>query len=276
MKKNRLIFFSLFIIFGCGSFLYWFSLQNHTKFIPTTFNDFGLPMVQVEVEGKSYRVVIDLGSKAQASFDQNILENINKNIYGKTQFRDFKDNRYESSNYLIQKIKLGDVLFNEVMVEERSEAFNKNTIISLPAENNFLKDQGSIGWTLLKRKNLLLDFPDSRLAIVDTIKQTNYVLEEMLEVPFTLTSLGVTITVGTDVGEKRFLLDTGSSTTAIRSFPCAKEMYRKDAHGLEYFLSSQFSIMGNDFGNMPLHLLNITPEMKEIDGLIGMNFLRHY
>ena len=98
----------------------------------------------------------------------------------------------------------------------------------------------------------------------------------MLRVPFEMTSLGITLDIQTAQGEKKFLVDTGATITAIRSSQRYLEESQQDFRELKYLTTSQFIIGGKDFGPMALYLLDITPEMKEIDGILGMTFLNDH
>lgn len=279
MKKNRLTIFGIFFIFGCASFFYLFGVNSHCKFISVTFDSFRLPVIEMEIEGKPYPLVIDLGSSAQLSLDTEVLEKINKKKWCESYFLDYKGIHYKTPNYLLPSVKLGETLLYEVMSEERNENFFNNTIIISSTEksdNTPTEEKGTIGWPLLKRKNLLLDFPRSRIAIVDSAKQIDHLLKDMLKVPFKITKSGVTITVETDIGEMRLVLDTGASFICIRSSQYDGDNRKKDSRGREYFSTSQFEIEGKNFGRESLYLLDITPKMKELDGCLGMDFLKYH
>ena len=216
-------------------------------------------MIEMEIEGEAYPLIVDLGYFAQMTLDDEILQKVNKKPYGISQFKDFKNNHYESKNHLVPEIKIGNFSFIEVVVEEQNEAFEKNIVIRKSTKKPS-KRRGTIGRALLKRKNILLDFPHSRLALIDNDNhQIGYPIENMLKVPFEMTFSGVVLNIETDLGEKKFLVDTGTTGIVIRSSLCNAEECQKDFDELNYFTSSQFVIGGKNFGEMPLYLLDIRP-----------------
>ncbi len=277
MKKNGLIAFSIIVALTCIPLLYSFASSSKCKFMPVSFDQFRIPLIEMKIAGKRYPVIIDLGSSAQMSLDKEVLQEAYKKPYGMAQFRDFKGNCYESQNYLVPNIKIGDAAFFDVIVEEKNEEFNHNGIIRGRDEKVPSPRKGSIGRSLLKRRNLFLDFPRSRIAFIDNVnKQMDYPIEGMLKVPFKMTPLGVTLAIQTDIGEKNFVIDTGATTTWVRSSLYQEKEYQTSSCDLDYFSSSLFVIGGQEFGPIDLYLLDISPEWHEMDGLLGMSFCKHH
>ncbi len=274
MKRHILVIFSILAILGSTSLFYPLVISRECKFIPVSFDKFHLPLIDIELEGKIYPLVVDLGFKAQMDLEDGILQTVNKQSFGTSRSMDLKSNRYISPKYVIPTIKMGGVSFDEVIVKEKNEAFHRNTVIREQNANIPSKRRGTVGFSLLKRKNLLLDFPHARLAFIDKDnRQVGYPVEDMLKVPFEMTASGVIINIGTDMGEKKFLVDTGATMTALRSSECCPEKYHKDSCEQDCFVTSQFVIGGKNFGDMVVYPLDITPEMDKIDGFLGMTFL---
>jgi hypothetical protein len=256
---------------------FFFSQGN--RFIPMKFDVSDVPLIEIEIEGSIYPVMLDLGSYTQVSLEQEILKKISKKPLGIAQFGDIKGNNYESQKYLIPEIKIGNSIFSEVIVKEENDDFKKNCVLWDYSDAIPLKRRGVIGRSLLKRQNILLDFPHSGMLFVeniDSLKDVGFSIQDMLAVPFTMTSLGIILNIETDIGTKQFLLDSGFTISVIRASQCKNISFQKDRRGCDYFSTSQFIIEGNNFANMPLHLLDLPADMNEIDGILGMNFMRHH
>lgn len=246
-------------------------------FFPIVFDDDDLPFIEMEIEGNVYPLLIDLGSYAQMSVDREVLEKINKNAYGIAKFEDFQGNRYESRKYLIPEIKIGNTIFAEVITKEENKDFKKKIILWESPDCPPSKIGGKVGRALLKRKNILLDFPNSRMAFfekAESFKSSNFP-DNFLATPFEITSLGITLKIQIDLGEKKFILDSGSTLSAIRSSQCKNLACQKGENGLSYFTSSQLIIGNKSFDEIRLHLLDIA-EIEQIDGVLGMDFMRRH
>ena len=49
---------------------------------------------------------------------------------------------------------------------------------------------------------------------------------------------------------------------------------KKGYYGFPIFTTSQFTINGTDFGSKDLYFINMTNELHDIDGVIGMDFIK--
>jgi hypothetical protein len=63
----------------------------------------------------------------------------------------------------------------------------------------------------------------------------------------------------------------GYSRQPLQDQECAT-----DERGFSFFNTRKFSIGNNDFGSKNLFLYDIVPELQEIDGLLGMDFLKNH
>ncbi len=286
---KRLILFSLLLL-GSTSFFCF----NHpaSQTIPVSFDLLNLPVINIQIEEDSYSLVLDLGAGNHMSLDDEILQKIQKRPYGVVRFKDLKGNNYKSENYLIPQIKIGNVRFAEVLAQSENDAFNHNTILrrgqhlssqmgsigrALPSGQPPHQKMGSIGRPLLKRYNLLLDFPHSSIALVERpTKKAAQFTQQMHVVPFEMTPSGITIKITTDLGEKKFLIDTGTSWNLVRSSLYDLEKDHKNSSNLDYFSTPFFEIEGKNFGPTTLHLLDISPDIEDFDGILGMTFLRRH
>jgi predicted aspartyl protease len=272
---ESLSFFQTFSDF----FLQFYIKKEKDEFIPVTFSESELPLVKVEIEGNTYSLLVDLGFNAQLTLQKSILEKIRKKPYGTVQFIDVLGNDYESQKYLIPEIKIGNITFAEVIVEEENDEYNKNVVIGKYSNFLFRKRKGIIGKSILKRQNIFLDFPHSRMAFIenaDSLRKLGCSIENFFAVPFKINSFGIILNIETDLGEKKFMLDSGNTLTVIRASQCKNFECQNDFEDINYYITSKFVLQERNFGEMPLHLMNLTAKMNEIDGILGMNFMHHH
>ena len=51
---------------------------------------------------------------------------------------------------------------------------------------------------------------------------------------------------------------------------------KNEKHGFPIYTTSMFEIGSKNFGSMNLYLFDITPELHEIDGVLGMDFVKNH
>lgn len=282
--KRRYLIAASFIIVTC--FTFWRICIDHSQFIslPIIITPAGTPAVMTTIEGKQCLLKFDSGSKYQLSLTRNILESIvDKKVNGIAQWRDLKGNFYESPTYQISDIKIGSLVLKNVIVSQEDDGFINNTTLwndNKNAKNSPIQCLGTLGRPLLQQTNLLFDCSKSVMIACNNkqeLKKTGYSLENMSRVPFEeIGTKGIIIKVDTDRGILKLSLDTGATITLVRSSLIQDQKCTKDKRGFLFFHSSKFSIGEKDFGGKNLFFIDITPELHEIDGILGMDFLEKH
>lgn len=278
MMKNRFVFRSiLLIVVGVICLWYFLSPNDYHERVSVGFMLNKSPYVSIEIEGKSYPVLIDLGARSQMSLEKDILEQIQKKPEGTHLFRDMHGKRYESVKYRIPKIKIGSVEFKDIEVlEENIDFVTKGSVLYSKDTEKYKREVvGDIGRGLLKQVNMLLDFPHAAVFLsnqLNELKKSGYNVNTWLKVPFKLDPKGMVLEIDTDLGKKRFMLDTGLTVTLLRSSNVQNHNELEQHFGMPIFPTSKFIIEGKDFGKMNLHLREITPELDILDGILGMDF----
>jgi len=129
------------------------------------------------------------------------------------------------------------------------------------------------------KKNLLLDFGHSRIFVsndMNKLKHAGYPVSSWEKIPFEVIPVGIVLHINTDLGLKRFAIDTRSTLNLIRPSYLKDKKRRKDKAGLPYFTSFTFMVGKKDFGRTKLHLYDTAQEPEEIDGLLGEPFLKKH
>jgi hypothetical protein len=230
-----------------------------------TFGPTNVPCTEVNIQGKSYSVLVNLGSIVPLTLNKDVLSSIKKKPFGTMQFLNLNGNKIEYPTFVIPEIKIGDLTFTDVIVAERNEEW-------ITGER-----AGEIGMPLLKKNNLMLDLPHSTIIACnseDKLKKMGYILKDMTQVPFEMVERagGVIVHVSTDVGIVKLALCTGSTLSLIRSTLVKENETQRDEQGTK-FVSSTFVIGGKNWGYKELYLQDFPSNMQEVNGFIGMDFL---
>ena len=271
------------ILFFVVSVIWWLSFNNKNySRIPVVFGPANTPKTEVEIQGKKHLLDIDFGCKFQLVLNNDILSGLKKEPHGTLQERDATGNTYSSSAYQIKKIQIGNRVFNDVIVKETNKDYVLNAVLYSEQDdkNSVFNDKfGVIGRALLEKMNLLLDFQNSVIIKCDNIndlEQIGYYVNKLTPSSFEVGRTGFILSINTTIGKIRLSLDTGSTVSIIRSSAVKEDVHKKQEFGLSYINTPIFEIGNRDFGRMNLYLHDITPELHEIDGLLGMDFLKNH
>ena len=265
-------------------FIFIFPFNGQPRPIPIILTSFGCPAILTTIEEKTYLLQLDLGSKFPLSLSKDVLESISeKRIHGVARWQDAKGNFYESPSYLIPRVKIGDFVLTSLVTRQENEAYRFNTTLwndNKEEKNLPQKQVGSLGRSLLEKTNVLLDFKNSKMILCSNKRQLQkmgFYLNRMIQVSFEQGEKGIIIiNAETEAGTLRLGLDTGATITLIRTSRVQNQKCTIDARGFSIFSSRKFSIGDNDFGSKNLFLYDFTPELLDIDGVLGMDFLKNH
>lgn len=278
MMRKKYYFLLIVSVLGIAfTFGVYRHSQSQFETMPINFTAGRSPLLKATIQNNEYDLKLDLGSKYTLSLDKESLKGLNKKSVGKSHWRDAKGNFYESPAYQIENIHLGGIFFKNVHVSQEDTDFVANTTLwdSNPRPDQF----GVLGRPILEKTNLLLDSPHSKIIATNNkhmLKDAGYNLDQMAKVPINVDKKGMIVNVETDVGILRFVLDTGSTLTLVRSSSLRDRECSQDNRGFTLYESSKFIMGKNDFGNKKLYLYEITPDLKEVDGILGMDFFENH
>ncbi len=266
---------------GCVAFaaLFFFLLYppSYDTSVPVVFNSANIPLIKVDIEGGSDFFSLDLGSRFPLSIGEKLFHAKKRDTLKPQILKDLKGRVYHAPRCLIPEIKIGNLIFKKVIAHEEQEKFKKNTSQLLQPGTATYRAGGRIGRPLLEQRNLFLDFSHNRLIFCDNLTkliETNRCPKELSKV-FLKLGRGIIFEVETDFGNKNLGLDTGCTLTYLRE-DLSWQAKEKDEYGLSFSLSSKFKIGGKEFGSHRLYPYEITPELTEIDGCLGMDFLKNH
>ncbi len=271
--KNIIISSALLLFIGIGLFIgkTFYSKQRYVRMF-VTFGRTELPCVDIHIQGKTYSVLVNLSSCVPLTLSKDVLSSIHKETCEPTLFQDSEGNKIESSTFLVSEVKMGDLTFKDVRIAEGGEKLKMGQRV------------GEIGLPLLKQNNLVLDFPHSTIIACNhrkKLKEIGYSVEEMIPVPFEIVERagGILLPVLTDLGAVKLALSTGMTLNLIRSSllqengaqrPMTIEM---DGKNWDQLQSAAFIIGGENWGSQNLYLQDFPSDLREFNGVIGMDFL---
>lgn len=234
--------------------------KKYFERIPVILDDRIDPIIDVSIQGTVYSLRLDLGSSCPFSLREEVLQNICKTKRGSIKWHDFKGKQYQAPIYSVPEVKIGNLTFARALAKRDNENFNVNVALNGPP----LQLPGVIGLPILEKYNLFLDFPHSVIYASNdhlSLQQAGLLSKNLLVIPFILHPDGIVLSVETDTGVQRLLLDTGATHTAIRT-----------PHPTS---TTQFRLMGHDFGARSLISLDLCSRF-DYDGFLGLDFLREH
>jgi len=249
-KSLLYVFFAVMI--GIGIFLYVLS-DSYFVSLPITYNKDNHPVIDVKIGNRTFAVDVSVGSKHSLFLSKESLDYIKKQPQGSSEWHDLTGGRYESPSYLIPKMKIENLTVKDVVAIQSYE--NKDD---------------KLGKYLGGEFNLFLDFPHSRIIACDSfsrLKAKKFVTDQWSQVPFETNCMGIIFQVETDVGTYKFSLCTTCTTSALSSSITQLE---------EILTTTKFCIGEREFRTTSLDSLELPDMVHEIDGFIGMDFLKKH
>lgn len=281
-KYSKLLVVLLIISFLLSTFFIFCTQKSYYAVLPVKFDDINMPYVNVMIEDVNVSLGVDLGSRLEMEIYPEVLGQFYKRAYGTEKWKNFRGTEFEYPTYTLPRIEIGSLTFkNPIVVEFPSEA-NEESIIweDLEQEKSSPRVVGQLGRGLLKKVNLLLDMECSKMILTNSVKKLKndgYDLKTFEKVPFKLGPKGIVIEIETDQGKVKLLLDTGCTWTMLHDFLYPEILEKKfDRHGFPIYKSDKFIINKRDFGSKELYFLKMTEELNDIDGFLGMDFIKKH
>lgn len=234
-------------------------------------------MVKAEIAGENYTLQIDTGAVESLYLLENSLQRIQNKIFkNNIKIYDFRGRFYNWKKYLVSKIRIGPLFLSECEIIEETLDFQKNTDLSGNLKSsNVSENHGSIGWSLFKKYCTLFDFPNSSIFVAENLeylkKDGLFKMENFIRVPFEIQDGLLVISIETELGPLKFILDTGASYRILKIKEREQITTRYLNSGEPYYISEKLMIGGRDFGPHSFALCKIT-DLIEADGLLGTDF----
>lgn len=283
--SKKYFYFSIVALIGIITlgYIVHHVLNNDLYKIPIQFDEAKIPLISASFEDKQYLLELDLGA-ADFSLNREELAKLQKIPKGLNRSEDVFGNKYEVPIYVIEHFNVQRLKWKNIIISEEDPAFDRNTLlwedVHQTEVDGVKKSYGRIGRNILKKTNLLLDFPNNLLYACNNLtklKKKNYHIHDWIAIPFEETDSGIIIKITTDFGLKKFVFDTGCSAIFIRSENLSeKNLFEKETEELFAYTTSKFMIGSYNFSNIKLYQLQFSDLYKDVDGFLGMNFIEDY
>lgn len=235
----------------------------------------------IEIEGRSYLALIDTGSSRSFMRKDVLNEIYNKTYVSDSDFINIYGNKYLTSNFQISEVQIGSFVADAIFKEEH-ENFLTDCVVE---SNPFISwkvhllyqvcREAIIGMDILQKFCCIFDFPHSSIYLSEEMDQmignNDFLTAEWHMVPFDFRKSGVVLRFETNLGEKRLLLDAGSTLSILR-FTDEEKAVHQNKISNQTFASDVLKIHDLDFGSWAFKIMDISKEMDDIDGLLGIEF----
>lgn len=284
---KTILILAIVLITGCYIFTFdYFRSYPHPKTshcvrIPVSFFPFpNNPLIQVTIEKKTYTCLIDTGSSHALDLHKKVLDQIREKEFIKiAQYSDLQGIGYPTPKFhvptvgLHQNLKLNGMIAHQENIDFLTKGTNGGNPRSFSGKikerlRMFLID-GRIGWPSFEQTTCLFDFQRNSLFLAkDTETLQNEKLfnpEEFIQVPLELSRCGPVLSIQTEWGIKKFLLDTGASYSA----------YKESAAQSMDQVRLTLNIAGHNYGIWHFWPYPITSDLlSELDGVLGIDFFK--
>jgi len=247
-------------LFVAGAAAYGVPKQSPVTVPIELVNNF--PVLKVSVGDQTVAVMFDLGGSDEIVLTSEALRSLNVERLTETYaWVDAMGNRLESQKLRVPEFRIGSLTFRGVTGHEDAEAA---TYRKTPG------GAGYIGPALVRSFKLVVDYGRRSMTFIpNDIKDSKAHGCFGTKILFDPDMQGEPITkVTTDLGEHRFVWDTGAPMMIVRkSLVSARGVVPEG----NFFQSNEFKFGMTDFGPMQLHMFDFG-EPAEVDGYIGYDF----
>ncbi|HZW61304.1 MAG TPA: aspartyl protease family protein [Candidatus Babeliales bacterium] len=235
---------------------------------------YGGPSTVITIQGKKLPILLDTGAKkSEVTLSPYALKNLNVKFTGKYECFNAVDGRYCEKVFIIPEINIGSFVLKNVKGTMMSKLWGGN---DEDLKENEASKNGVIGFSLLSKFNLLLDYPNSKAILVKRGESPiNYDVSKWISIPFTdhlnthLYINGELRTISWDTGAIPSVIRK-SSNDKLSSCPGdAPYSKKKDCISIK---AMQFATVNNiRLPNTWFKVIKL-PSYAQFDGLIGSNF----
>lgn len=230
------------------------------------------PMVKVQIEGAEYVLLLDLGANVHLILKERVLEKLHhKESIGTSQRFDFQGNRYVQPEFMLESYRLGNITVKNPTAGEESLFFLTTGSKLIASGNNrrvtqqIAQIEGIVGskFFLSSGRPCFLDMSHSILSVGETLSELGeiYPLTGFIQKRLEIENGLLCVTLETNYGEKKFLIDTGAERSAIRRSPSDP---RRIKLSLEHF------------GSWKFYTVQFPEEIPPLDGILGIDFLKKH
>ncbi|MBI5272667.1 MAG: hypothetical protein HY861_01630 [Chlamydiia bacterium] len=287
MQGKRILFLILFLGLGLVGLLFVFLQQTHPQKtsrcvqIPVSFFPFpNKPLINIEIEKATYTLMLDTGSSHNLDLHKRVLAKIqDKTPMEVPRYFDIKGNSYLVHAFRSPPIKLHHhlELCGAVACEENIDFLTKGTNVrkqksllgKIKEQFSLFYIDGRVGWSLFDNLTCFFDLKNSSLFVAQNVEklseETTFNPADFIKTSLELSSCGPVLSMQTNLGTRKFLLDTGSSHS----------LYRESAIQLQDSIVLSIAVDEQDLGFWSFLSYPIASNLSnEFDGVLGIDFFK--
>ncbi|OTQ01078.1 hypothetical protein B5S43_08165 [Gilliamella apicola] len=266
------------ILFLIMLFMSRFAQSQEVTWDLTFDNVYNLPTVIMEFQGEKIPLILDTGSKIDLHLPMALINKIpNKTENSKKiKYIDLSGNTEEARSFIVDKLALDSLIFNNVQVLEYKSwgLFMLNDRTKTDHDKEEIDAEKSlIGLGLFKDYVLTINYPENKITISDDIKVSDDLNKNWFSIPFYLNNYGLVINLFDGSKNYEMILDTGASVSIIKEESLSPS-------------SSKISLPKYNVRYTPLEMtdaasvkveaiiIDSLPDKFKSDGIIGSNFFR--
>lgn len=226
-----------------------------------------LPVVEVQTQGRTLQLIVDLGGTDALSLSQSALAELEVEFTGRSRtIFDAFGRLWRGREFFVPEVDLAGLALRDVRGYEIPDSrFN------IPGGSGAEDAQldGYIGVDLLRQFNVLVDYPNGRLVFVEHDAPPPVAIDDWPGSRFSFGRAGVVSPIRLDGRRIRANWDTGASHTVIRSDRANPDWPRWQRGPEEAVTAESLNIGGEDFGAFDLVLMDF--RQPSVDVIIGTN-----
>jgi len=219
------------------------------------------PLLAAEIDGHAVTLLLDLGADVTIGLHPASADAVGANFTGSTKsVSDAFGNVTSSRRYVLTICKLGSLELRDVEGWEQT--------------GDFSDDQhhvdGIVGWRLLEKFGVLIDFPRQELRLVPPgALHEEFGLPGWLPFPIEPTADGLSAAVTIEARPMHLILDTGATWSVLKAGR-APEDRLTDRNGVGFFRALSVTAGAAELGPLDFAVLDLA--YPEGDGILGFNF----
>ena len=247
-------------------------------FVPIPFTKFSsiqAPCLDLQLEGQTYCVELDLGFQGDVTLDRELLDQVPEKTFLRSAIiHGIQGKQYRTDLFQLPEITIGSTTFTEPVIQTNSHEFTNDSVFTEHGKPS-LQEVGRIGWQLFQSANILIDVAQGGIALCDsleTLKTMGYAIENFAKAKL-LTDRGLLeFEANTIEGILRCALDTGASLNVLNK-ETTESIQTAIWEASNKISVSPFLIENQDFGPISFHQIPIQIPIP-IQAILGMDFFR--
>jgi len=273
--KKRL--FLLLLSGGVLASTFFFHSASCIK-VPVVFRGPGFcPTVKGKIQDHEYAFLVDTGAYQRFYLINSAFSKVtSKKRVKDTKMQDFKGNVYECPIHEVKDLNIHSIALSNAEIVEQGLDFDENTNIwpSIPKSKKRYS-HGTIGLKFFKDFTTLFDFQNSLIILAksqEELEKSGYFNpKKFISVPFSFEKGIVTISLDTDFGVCKLVLDTGASFCTLRRSYLEADKITNSLSGKSIAKNSKLVIGDCDFGSWSFAVTDFAEKLN-IDGVLGVDF----